>query len=310
MRRTRTELAAALSLLTLTLIAPELSAQDDARARAEARVHFDQGVALSKARDYAAALHEFELAYAAVPHYGVLYNIGQAQVALGRSTDAAKSLRAYLDQGGSAIEAARRAEVEATLARISVSVPSASVPLASAPEAPSPAEPVSAPAPAASVSGAALTPTSPPPATAPRSPSGVENSMKPSGYVRVFPEPASAAPSERGTSTSRAVAYVLGGASLGIGGAALGHYFWNRGRYRAWQADHGEYQRAPSEARRRELNGASESIASASIVTVALTVGASVALGTSAVLFVSSGSSSPAPGIDVTTSTLGVRGSF
>lgn len=270
-------------MLAVASLSLPVCAQDDA-ARVEARAHFDRGVTLTKALDYDAALREFELAYAAVPHYSVLYNIGQAQVALGRSAEATTSLQRYLDEGGAAIDPKRRAEVEETVSRLR---PSQNEPAPPAPPV-APAEPTKAEAPPVDLS----VKTEP---------------SAPFGGVPVAPATRAEPPR---SSTPRTVAYLLGGASIALGGAALGHYFWNRARYDDWRGHYRDYTHSPSDEQRRELNDLSRSITSASIVTVALTVGASVTLGAGAVLFVSSGPSTSASRTDVTESTLGVRGAF
>ena len=78
-------------------LAPCSLRADEGSERAVARQHFASGVALAKRRQFAEALSEFQRAYAAVPHFSVLYNIGQAQIALGQSGDAVATLQRYLD---------------------------------------------------------------------------------------------------------------------------------------------------------------------------------------------------------------------
>ncbi|MET0793127.1 MAG: tetratricopeptide repeat protein, partial [Polyangiaceae bacterium] len=83
--------------------------------RAQARTHFDQGVALARKQAYSEALSEFQHAYELSPHFSVLYNIGQALIALGRPTQAIAALERYVEEGGANIEPRRRAEVDAAL---------------------------------------------------------------------------------------------------------------------------------------------------------------------------------------------------
>ena len=105
---------------TLLLSAPAradraLAAGDQARAKAEALVHFEKGVRLGEAGAYREAAVEFERAYRLSPHYAVLYNLGQAYMALGQPVESVESLQRYLTEGASQIPAARRSEVQAAL---------------------------------------------------------------------------------------------------------------------------------------------------------------------------------------------------
>jgi tetratricopeptide (TPR) repeat protein len=79
-----------------------------------ARAHFDRGVAAFNARRFAEAGEAFDTAYKLSPAYPVLYNIGQVNVALGRSVEAVEAFERYLREGA-AIPAERRREVEAEL---------------------------------------------------------------------------------------------------------------------------------------------------------------------------------------------------
>jgi hypothetical protein len=85
------------------------------------------------------------------------------------------------------------------------------------------------------------------------------------------------------------LAYALGGAGVALSGGALAHYFWNRSRYRDWQDAYSHYFRDPTEPNRNAANQLSKSIDDASAVTVVLALGAGVALGTSGVLWITSG---------------------
>jgi len=86
-----------------------------ASEESSAREHFQTGVARVQAGDLDAAIREFESAYAAQPHYSVLYNIAQAEAGLGRTPLAISSFERYLQEGGEKIPKGRRAEVEAFL---------------------------------------------------------------------------------------------------------------------------------------------------------------------------------------------------
>ncbi len=67
---------------------------------AEAKIHFEKGVALFNEADYEGALVEFKAAYKAQPHYKVEYNIGTSLFKLHRYVEAKKELEAYLSEGG------------------------------------------------------------------------------------------------------------------------------------------------------------------------------------------------------------------
>jgi tetratricopeptide (TPR) repeat protein len=78
---------------------------------AEARQRFDRGLELYADGDYPLALIEFRRAHALVPHYRVLYNIGQVSVQLGSYADARRAFEDYLAQGGDQIAEDRRQAV-------------------------------------------------------------------------------------------------------------------------------------------------------------------------------------------------------
>lgn len=98
-----------------TLAVPAWAGEEPWRA---ARTHYQQGVELAKRGDYKAALEEFNAAYAASPHFAVLYNIGQAEVALGRPQRAIDVLERYLRDGKDDVPPERRRAVEAQIAQL------------------------------------------------------------------------------------------------------------------------------------------------------------------------------------------------
>lgn len=106
---------ASLLFALLLSAAPARGQTETADATTRARSHFQQGLARARAGDVTAALVEFEAAYAAVPHFSVLYNIGQARATLGRYVEAAVAFERYLADGGDQIGAKRRSEVETLL---------------------------------------------------------------------------------------------------------------------------------------------------------------------------------------------------
>jgi len=81
-----------------------------------ARDHFSAGVKLAERGDVDAAASEFEAAYRISPNFAVLYNLGEAYLALGKRPEAVKALRSYLEIGAEKIPRERRQEVEALIA--------------------------------------------------------------------------------------------------------------------------------------------------------------------------------------------------
>ena len=98
-----------LIFLLMRAARPAVAAEPDTKTAA--RAHFDRGVAAFADRRFADAAEEFETAYRLSPAYVVLYNIGQVNVALGRSVEAVDAYDKYLKQGASSITAERRQEV-------------------------------------------------------------------------------------------------------------------------------------------------------------------------------------------------------
>jgi hypothetical protein len=84
--------------------------------KAEAASHFERGLALAKQKAYLEAITEFNLAYQASPHFSVMYNLGQAYLAIDQPAYAVLALRRYLAEGKTEIPPARREQVEATIA--------------------------------------------------------------------------------------------------------------------------------------------------------------------------------------------------
>lgn len=89
----------------------------DASARDQARSHFKTGLSLAEAGELQGALDAFRQAYDTSPNYAVLYNLGRAYEALGRSVEAVHTLERFLAEGGNDIEPGRRQEVEAIVER-------------------------------------------------------------------------------------------------------------------------------------------------------------------------------------------------
>ena len=105
---------AVLALASVALRAAPTFAEPTPRQR-EASEHFKRGTAAFDEKRYGDALDEFEKAYAVVPAFAVLYNLGQVHVLLGHPVEAADAFEKYLAQGAGAIPLERRAAVEKEL---------------------------------------------------------------------------------------------------------------------------------------------------------------------------------------------------
>ena len=101
-------------LIVVVSAAPVRAEPTDPRGRASA--HYARGVDLVKQGRYEEALEQFNQAYATRPHFAVLYNIGQTQIALGRPLAAIEALSSYLREGDEAVPADRREQVRAQIA--------------------------------------------------------------------------------------------------------------------------------------------------------------------------------------------------
>ena len=109
------------SLLAMgMLVAFEARAQapsaDTNQEKEKARGHFERGVAFAREGKLEAAVEEFDGAYRARPHYSVLFNLAQARAAMGDSVEAVDAFRRYLDEGGAAVDDARRTHVQGLIA--------------------------------------------------------------------------------------------------------------------------------------------------------------------------------------------------
>jgi tetratricopeptide (TPR) repeat protein len=97
-----------------------------------ARAHFRLGIASYTDNDFATALIEFKRAYAAAPNFRLLYNLGQVSQELRDYPAAEFYYQKYLREGGPAIDAPRKQEVEDELvivrARIASVVVTCNVP--------------------------------------------------------------------------------------------------------------------------------------------------------------------------------------
>jgi hypothetical protein len=105
--------------LALTAPAATCFAQQPTKAQQqEAATRFKKGLDLFKDGDYQAALIEFRRANELAPNFNVLYNIGQVYFQLQDYPNALAALSKYLDEGGAAIPAARKADVSKDIEKL------------------------------------------------------------------------------------------------------------------------------------------------------------------------------------------------
>jgi hypothetical protein len=251
-------------------------------AREAAAADYARGIALANDGLYEAALEQFDSAYTKSPHFAVLYNIGQAQIALGHPLDAIAALTKYLHDGADQVPLSRREQVQAQLglleARIAELTITTDTPraiirvdgrevgraplfqpirLAAGPHAIS----------ATTAAGAEVTRTvllgegerqrlelalasaaparkSGPAATPapPPAPVSPPPAPPPPPEPIMSPLDSSAAPAPR-PSSLRWASYAVGAAGLLAEGAALGVYLWNRDRYGDWRAGNAALER-------------------------------------------------------------------
>jgi len=97
---------------TPSLTQPAITTPD---ATELARSHFQKGVQYYGEGDYAAALVEFQRAYAKQPNYRLLYNLGQVSYELRDYAAAERYFRSYLLEGDADIAPERRAELKSEL---------------------------------------------------------------------------------------------------------------------------------------------------------------------------------------------------
>jgi hypothetical protein len=110
-------------LFVLSLV--QVAAADEARDAA--RAHYARGIELANNAGYEAALQEFTAAYALSPQFSVLYNIGQAQLALEHPSQAIELFARYLSEGKDQIPDARRQKVQALMASLSARLATLSI---------------------------------------------------------------------------------------------------------------------------------------------------------------------------------------
>src|SRR4051812_22489864 len=114
----RLSMARTLICCALVLVASVVprAGRADGDSREQAGAAHARGIELAEQGLYAAAPEQFRSAYEKSPHFAVLYNIGQAQMALGRPIEAIEALTRYLRDGVDQVPLSRREQVHAQIA--------------------------------------------------------------------------------------------------------------------------------------------------------------------------------------------------
>jgi tetratricopeptide (TPR) repeat protein len=299
-------------LLASVLVAG-VSHADPGDRREEAAAHYEQGLQLANQGQFQEALDEFDAAYAASPHYAVLYNVGQAQMALGRPIEAIAALTRYLQDGADQVPLSRRELVraqitllEAKLAELTISTerPGVAVrvddreigltPLPQPVRLPAGTHAVTAALPhgGASVTrqitlaeGERQNLEMVLPAPVQRPVASETPAALPIPLVTNRPEPRSP------VITLRRAAVFVAATGLVLGGAALGVYVWNGGRYEDWQNANAALRNIPpgtSDYRQSAIanNQLADSLARANDAILVLSLAGGALVATGVVLYV------------------------
>jgi tetratricopeptide (TPR) repeat protein len=294
-------------------------------SRDTARQHYGRGLELANQGEYAEALLEFQQAYRDRPHFAVLYNIGQAYIALQQPVEAIAALELYLAQGKEQISEQRVRETTAQIAAekaltaeivLTARPPGASVNLDGKSVGNAPLDQTIRVATGRhSIAVRTSDGTEVARDIAPQAgeritlsievPSAATTSKHARGDVamqrgaRLTPsnsmpplapqKPQDSAIPGSGIRAST-LGYVFGTVGVVVGAGAFGHYLWNRNRYENWQSTHAELandQEAPDyTARELQNNALAGSIQNASHVTVGLAVASGALLLTGVTLLI------------------------
>jgi len=206
-----------------------------------ARAQFAHGIELADQGDYQGALQAFSAAYSASPHFAVLYNIGQAQVALGRPLEAVATLSRYLREGQDNVQPERRREVEeqiklleSFLVELDVTTDrsGATITVDGREAGRTPlAEPVRLTAGSHKIT-AGLDGSATASSVASQQPEVCPPLLNPPPILEARP---AAQPVPVRSGLRRALPYALAGTGVALGAGALGIYLWKRGEYERWQ---------------------------------------------------------------------------
>jgi len=295
------------ALLLLAPLIPRTGRADD-DPRAEAGAHYARGIELAEQGLYAAALEQFRSAYERSPHFAVLYNIGQAQMALGRPLEAIEALSKYLRDGADQVPLSRREQVQAQIALLESRVaeltvttdrPGALVSVDGREVGKTPLyQPIRTAAGTHTVSIAmdGITPIV-------RKVDLREGDRQALAFVvpvGVVPQPAAtASPAKSVIATPppappsrdlRMWSYVSAGVGAAAGAAALGVYLWNRDRYDDWKSTNSSLQTfTPGSAAYHDAaaanNARADSLTSANHAIVGLSIASGVLIAGGAALY-------------------------
>jgi tetratricopeptide (TPR) repeat protein len=263
-------------------------ARADDAARAAAREHYARGLELARDGGYQAALAEFDAAYAISPQFAVLYNIAQCHVALGHLREAIDALSKYLGDGQDRLAPARREQAKAQIADLEARLGGT----AATPERPAPAtagarassddaQEARAAARVAVSSAAAARAAAEAASAAWAAARKSASESSPAGLSPTpGPEPPAGAALDGRHGGASTAGYVLAGVSLAAGGAALGYYLFNRGRYHDWQREKALLDNHPEavghDRRVTDNNALADSLTRANSIIEGLSVAAGV----------------------------------
>jgi len=104
--RKRAAAGAIVVIAGLLMLAGHAAAETEAE-RTEAKSLLNQGLKLLEKNDFAGARERFERAYKLVPSPKILFNLGEANLGLGRNAEALRSFEGFLDQAPYAPQASR-----------------------------------------------------------------------------------------------------------------------------------------------------------------------------------------------------------
>jgi tetratricopeptide (TPR) repeat protein len=195
--------------------------------RDQARRWFSTAVSLARAGRYAEAKNLFLEAYAAEPHYLVLYNIAQADIQLGELASAATFLRRFLVEGGSNVTTGQRSAIEHEIELLEASSAT------SFESRTNPSAGLDSPDILDSEHGARSTPA----ASSLPIPIPSRTAVPSAGATlseQIGPAPAA---STRDNDRSRLPGYLLLTGGFAVAGAGVGLFVWNHERYHGWQRE-------------------------------------------------------------------------
>jgi hypothetical protein len=301
MRRSVVRFRSRLIVVVLLLSLGTAWARADDSPVETARKSYALGVTLFEQGDYQGALQAFHDAYAASPHFAVLYNIGQAQIARDKPLEAAATLSRYLREGQALVPAERRRQVEEQIELINALLGELEVLT----------EPTGA---LLSVDGRNIgrTPLAEPirlAAGVHRIAAGLDGYgpvarsvvigqgkrhevllLLPMEVAKIPEVAARPAPVSHPSRLRPALPYVLASVGVALGGTALGVYLWKRDKYEQWQDGNAQLGNLTSGSesyvvRARENNQLAASLTSANRAIVGLAIGGGVLTAAGAALY-------------------------